>query len=82
VATLTELLSGAWELPGGEPADLGDACAVVDRYQDQDLGIADASLVILARRYRTDRVLTLDHRHVRVVRTADGNRFTILPATP
>ncbi len=77
LAALTELSSGAWELPGMAPADLRDACAVVDRYQDQDLGMADASLVILARRYRTDRVLTLDQRHFRVVRTTDGEPLLV-----
>jgi uncharacterized protein len=36
--------------------------------------------VILAQRYRTDRLLTLDHRHFRVLRTRTGQPFTLLPA--
>jgi predicted nucleic acid-binding protein len=77
---LTELAGGAWELPCIEAADVGEAARVISHYSDQDIGLADASLVILARRYRTDRVLTLDHRHFRVVRTLAGKQFKVLPA--
>jgi hypothetical protein len=33
----------------------------------------------LAARYRTDRLLTLDHRHFRVVRSIAGKPFALLP---
>jgi predicted nucleic acid-binding protein len=82
LAALTELSGGAWELPTMEVADLGEACTVIDRYRDQDIGVADASLVILAHRYRTDRVLTLDRRHFRVIRSTAGKPFVILPEAP
>lgn len=79
LAALTELSGGAWEFPAIEATDLRETCAVIERYQDQKIGVADASLVVLARRYRTDRLLTLDHRHFRVVRTTAGKPFTVLP---
>ncbi|MDA8330210.1 MAG: PIN domain-containing protein [Candidatus Dormibacteraeota bacterium] len=82
LAALTELSGGAWELPTIQIADLREACAVIDRYRDQDIGVADASLVILAHRYRTDRLLTLDRRHFRVIRSTAGRPFTILPEAP
>lgn len=80
LAALTELSGGAWELPGCAAADVRRAMEIVDRYRDQDIGLADASLVVLAARYRTDRLLTLDHRHFRVVRTTTGQPFTLVPA--
>lgn len=79
LVALTELSGGAWELPCLEDVDLREACTLMDRYQDQDIGVADASLVVLAHRYRTNRLLTLDHRHFDVVRTTDGTNFTVLP---
>ena len=79
LAALSELSRGAWELPACDAADVRRACSVVDRYQDQGIGLSDASLVVLAQRYRTDRLLTLDHRHFRIVRTAAGTSFTLLP---
>ena len=44
------------------------------------IGLAEASIVVLAGRYGTERVLTLDERHFRALRTPAGERFTILPA--
>jgi predicted nucleic acid-binding protein len=82
LAVLVELSGGAWELPSIEADDLRQICNLVDRYQDQDIGVADASLVILAQRYRTDRLLTLDHRHFHVIRTAQGKAFRLLPESP
>lgn len=76
---LEELAGGAYELPAMEQADLRAAADVVIRYRDQDIGVADASLVVLASRYRTKSILTLDHRHFSVVRPLDGGRFRLLP---
>jgi len=80
LAALAELSSGAWDLAKFDAADLRDA--VVERYQDQEIGVADASLVVLADRYRTDRLLTLDRRHFHVVRTTAGKSFKLLPGGP
>ena len=79
LAALAELTDGAWTLPDFAVEDLREASDVVARYADQAIGIADASLVVLAHRYRTERLLSLDHRHFRVVRTLSGGTFTLLP---
>jgi predicted nucleic acid-binding protein len=44
------------------------------------VGLADASLVALAGRIRTDRIATLDHDHFRSLTTPDGEAFVLLPA--
>lgn len=79
LAALRELAGGAWELASFGSGDLRRAADIVDRYADQDIGIADASLVVVASRHRTDRLLTLDRRHFRVVRTLSGKPFALLP---
>ncbi len=58
---------------------LSAAAEVVARYADQGIGVTDASIVMLAQKYRTDRVLTLDRRHFTVLRTASDAPFTLLP---
>ena len=66
-----------------EPFDAGDveeARRVVERYADLDVGLADASLVVLANRYNARDVLTLDERHFRVMRGPRGRPFRLLPA--
>ncbi len=80
LTVLRELASGAYELPHLEAADL-EACAdVVERYRDQSIGVSDASIVVLAHRYRTRSLLTLDRRHFGVLRPQDGGRFKLLPS--
>ena len=79
LAVLRELAGGAWELASFGPDDLRAATGIVDRYADQSIGVADASNVVLAARYRTRAIVTLDRRHFEVLRPATGGRFTILP---
>ncbi|MGH7692519.1 MAG: type II toxin-antitoxin system toxin ribonuclease C26 [Candidatus Dormibacteria bacterium] len=79
VAVLDQLTGGARELLSINSADLRDVPALVDLCRDQEIGIADASLVMLANRYRTNRMPTLDLPHFRVVRKVDGRAFTVLP---
>ncbi|MGQ0678263.1 MAG: PIN domain-containing protein [Actinomycetota bacterium] len=79
VAAIRELSRGAWELPSVDADDLAQVAGVIERYRDQSIGAADASLVVLAERYRTTRLLTLDHRHFRIVRSSAGDSFTLLP---
>lgn len=80
LALLAELSSGAYELaPFGED-DLVRAAGVVERYRDLPLGLADASLVVLADRYGTDMIGTLDERHFRVVQSLSGRPLRIVPA--
>jgi len=70
-AYLVEWWSGA--LPG--------AIEVAEAYADMRLGLADASLVVLAERLGTLDVGTLDERHFRAIRPrAGGQAFRILPA--
>jgi hypothetical protein len=79
VAVLQELAGGAYELAHMEPADVELAATVVARYPDQRIGVADASIVVLADRYRTREILTLDRRHFQVLRPLSGGRFRVIP---
>jgi predicted nucleic acid-binding protein len=76
---LDELASGNYELPSMGPADVLACARVIARYDDHEIGIADASLVVLADRYGTNRICTLDRRHFSILRTLDGAPFELLP---
>jgi predicted nucleic acid-binding protein len=80
LALLAEVQSGALPLAEFSPADVGAARAVIEHYADLDIGLTDASLVVLAHRFDTHDLLTLDHRHFRAVRALDGKPFRLLPA--
>jgi predicted nucleic acid-binding protein len=43
------------------------------------LGLADASIIVLARRYGCHDILTLDERHFRAITGPGGRPFRILP---
>jgi predicted nucleic acid-binding protein len=77
---LQDLASGTFQVESLLPRDLGRARAIVERYGDLRLGLADASLVLLAERFKTRRILTFDERHFRAVEPLQGGHFTILPA--
>jgi predicted nucleic acid-binding protein len=76
---LADIASGAYELPVLSAADLIACAGVIDKYADQRVGVTDASLVVLAERYQTRRICTLDHRNFGVMRGTDGTPFELLP---
>ncbi len=80
LTVLAELSSGAYELASFGQAELTEARALVERYRDLPLGLTDASLVVLAEKYETSVIGTLDERHFRVVLSLRGHPFTLLPA--
>ncbi len=77
---LTDLIEGTFSVECLTHADLEEARAIVQRYRDLRLGLADASLVVLAARHRTKRVLTFDQRAFRAVTPLHGGQFVVLPA--
>ncbi len=79
LAALRELSGGAWQLAAFGLAELERATAIITEYRDQQIGVADASNVVLAELYRTRTIATLDRRHFEVLRPLDGGRFSIVP---
>lgn len=78
---LGEVASGAYQLVEIDAGDVAAAAGVVDRYEDLAVGLADASLVVIAARFQTIRLLTLDERHFRTLAPLWGApAFTLLPA--
>jgi hypothetical protein len=76
-----DVVSEAFELADWTASDHASAASVIDRFGGSDyIGITDAANVVLADRYRTTKLLTLDQRHFRVLRPIWGvDRFTLLP---
>ena len=76
---LGEVERGALTLESFSVADLRAAMAVIQRHADLGISLADASIVVLATRHRSQDVLTLDERHFRTL-AANGRPFRLLPA--
>jgi uncharacterized protein len=80
VALLDQVAAGAYRLEPMAADDIARASEIVLKYRDLQLGLADASLVVLAERHRTLDVLTLDERRFRAITGPGGRPFRILPA--
>ena len=76
---LADVADGAYQLAPFDRHDVQAAGAVLQRFDDLGVGLADASLVVLADRHQTGRVLTFDRRHFRALRWGTRRSFTILP---
>jgi predicted nucleic acid-binding protein len=80
LAFIEDLAAGSFVVECLSRDELQTARDVAERYRDLRLGLADASLVVLAQRYASTRILTFDERAFRVVAPLQGGAFTILPA--
>jgi predicted nucleic acid-binding protein len=77
-----DVAAEAYELPEWTATDHAAALDIINRNSDDSnyIGITDAANVVLADRYRTTRLLTLDQRHFRRLRPLWGaDHFTLLP---
>ncbi len=77
---LSDVTDGAYRLESFTRDDVIEARAVLDRYDDLDLGVADASLVVIAQRHGIHDLFTLDERHFRAVLGPGDVPFRLLPA--
>lgn len=76
---LAELTEGLYEHASMTVADIAACRALLATRADQSIGIADASLAVLADRYGTRRIATFDRRHFGNLRALDGQPFELLP---
>jgi predicted nucleic acid-binding protein len=74
-----EVARGAYQLELFSSEDVGHAKRIMERFADQRIGLADASVVVLANRHRTLELLCTDERHFRVLRGTGGKPFRLLP---
>ena len=78
-AFLEDVATGEYTLASFTNEDVNLANGVLAKYHDLGIGLTDASLVVLAERYDCRRILTLDERHFRALRSLGGRPFELLP---
>ena len=72
-------LATSYQLASFDQAGLKRAKQVCAQYRDLELGLADASIVVLCQKLRTRSIATFDHRHFRAAMPLQGGAFTLLP---
>ena len=79
-SALWEMLeSGGLALASLDETDAPRMKALMRKYRDLPMDLADAALVRVAERDRIARIVTLDRRHFRTYRPAGVGTFSIIP---
>jgi predicted nucleic acid-binding protein len=78
-AFMRDVAAGRFRVEGLTADEHGLAARLDEQYADLDLGLADVSVIILAHRFRTTRLLTFDERDFRAVTPLAGGSFTLFP---
>jgi predicted nucleic acid-binding protein len=79
-ALLDEVAAGAYDLVPFDAGQVAQAVAVIGRHEALNVGLADASVAVVAAKAQTTRLLTLDERHFRAMQPLWGEAFELLPA--
>ena len=78
-AFLEDIAAGRFEVVCLAAEEYSTVVELSRRYRDLRPGLADLSIVVLAHRFRTHRIITSDQRHFRAMTAIDGTPFTLLP---
>lgn len=79
IAFMDDLLAGAYRAQSPTPADLVRCREIQAQYEDQPIGIVDASVLALVERLGESRLATLDHRHFATLRPKHVEALQLLP---
>lgn len=77
---LEDLAAGRFSVKSLSVDEHALALNLHDRYAALNLGLANLTIIVLAHRFRTRRLLTFDERDFRAVTPLAGGTFTPLPA--
>jgi uncharacterized protein len=80
LAFLDDVAAGRFTVACLEADDHAVVADLERRYDDLDVGLADLSVVLVAQRSNTRRILTFDERHFRALRPLNGGRFILMPS--
>ena len=79
---LDDIRDGAFTIEQITLPDFTRCAALIRKYGDLDLGLADASVVAVAERMGASGILTVNQRDFRAIRSASGKAFRLLPFDP
>ncbi len=78
-AFIEDVAAGRFLVGCLEPEEYATVLELSRRYAALAPGLADLSIVVLAQRFGTHRIFTIDQRHFRAMTALDGKPFSLLP---
>ena len=79
ISFMEDLLAGAYRLETSTMVDLARCHEIQTQYDDQSLGVVDASVLALVERLGESKLATLDHRHFSILRPVHVEALQLLP---
>jgi uncharacterized protein len=79
ISFLEDLLAGAYRLEAATLVDLTRCHEIQAQYDDQQIGVVDASVLALVERLGEPKLATLDHRHFSMLRPMHVEALRLLP---
>lgn len=80
VRLLEGVMNGSFTVALFTAQDAARCRGLIMKYQNLDLGLADASVIATAERMSIRRILTVDERDFRTVLSAKGEAFVLVPS--
>jgi predicted nucleic acid-binding protein len=79
LALLDDILAGAYHVEELQREDYRRIRELCDRYADSDVGFVDAAVLAVVERLKEPKLVTLDHRHFRILRPRHADALLLLP---
>ena len=79
VTLLDDIIAGAYRVEELQAEDYSRISAVIDRYEDADIGFVDAAVLAIVERLNEPKLATLDQRHFRMLRPRHVEVLRLVP---
>jgi predicted nucleic acid-binding protein len=77
---MSDVEAGSFRIETLTTEDWGHCARLLRSHADLDVGLSDVAVAVTAERLGTTRILTVDVRDFRILRTRRGRLFKLLPA--
>ena len=79
LSMLNDISNGAFVLESFDAKDIAACIKIIEKMNNQEIGLTDASVVHLAARNNTNTIMTLDHKHFNPMRNSKNKPFKLVP---
>ena len=79
LSMLSDISGGSFVLEPFDANDLSSCIKIIEKMNNHEIGLADASVVHLAQRNDTNTIMTLDFKHFSPMRNLKNKPFKLVP---
>ena len=79
LSMLNDISNGSFVLESFDGEDFIACMKIIEKMNNQEIGLTDASVVHLAERNNTNTIMTLDYKHFNPMRNSKNKPFNLVP---